>query len=179
MCSAKYRGLQPRRQHSGFVKAFAERGHKTRRSIGRAASGESDHRYRLLRVPCERPRGRRTAEQRYELAASHAPSGSQTARMDRCTINLSKIGRKVLGTNLNRSEASGALPCVLRAPGDRSGAATSPKANCASGSSSELRQVFMAGPPRVDRGDHLLTATGEIGLAAQWAWVRRIGAQRM
>src|SRR5215469_18729336 len=67
-------------------------------------------------------------------------SGAQTTRMDRRTINLPKSGRKVLGTNLNRSEAGGTLPFVLPAPGNRSGAAISPKA------SSELRQVFMAGP---------------------------------
>src|SRR5262249_28242644 len=52
-------------------------------------------------------------------------SGAQTARMDRRTINLSKSGRKVLGTNLNRSEASGR--CLLPAPQDRSGAATYPR----------------------------------------------------
>src|SRR5262249_22233205 len=72
-------GLQPRRQHSGFVEAFAERGHKTRRGIGRAASDESDHRYRLLPVPCERPRGRRGGDERYEPATIHSITSSARA----------------------------------------------------------------------------------------------------
>jgi len=72
-------GLQPRRQHSGFVEAFAERGHKTRRGIGRAASDESDHRHRLLRARRDRPSRSRAAEQRDEVASFHSITSSARA----------------------------------------------------------------------------------------------------
>src|SRR5262249_36102670 len=94
-------GLQPRRQHSGFVEAFAERGHKTRRGIGRAASDESDHRYRLLRVPCERPRGRRGADERYEPATIHSITSSARASSVAGTSMLSILAVWALMTSSN------------------------------------------------------------------------------
>src|SRR5262249_28082048 len=43
---------------TGFLEAFAERGHITRVGFGRPVSDKRDHRHRrLLRGRCERPRG--------------------------------------------------------------------------------------------------------------------------
>src|SRR5262245_52043412 len=68
---------------TGFVEAFAERGHKMQRGIGRTAIDKSDHRYRLLlRTHPERPHGGRAAEQRDELAAFHSITRSTRNRID-------------------------------------------------------------------------------------------------
>ena len=54
---------------AGFVEAFAERGRIARVGIGRSVSDKPDHRHRrLLCARRERPRGRRAAEQRDEIA---------------------------------------------------------------------------------------------------------------
>ena len=56
---------------ASFAEAFAERGRIARRGIGRPGVDEPDHRHRrLLRARRDRPRRRRAAEQRDELAAS-------------------------------------------------------------------------------------------------------------
>jgi hypothetical protein len=55
---------------AGFAEPFAERSDTAR--LGRAVADESDDRHRrLLRARRERPRCRRAAEQRDELAAFH------------------------------------------------------------------------------------------------------------
>ena len=60
---------------AGFVEAFAERGHKARVGIGRPVSDKPDHRQRrLLRARRERPRSRRAAKKRDEIAPLHVPS---------------------------------------------------------------------------------------------------------
>src|SRR5437899_2869060 len=71
---------------AGFVEAFAERYHIARGAISRPAANKPHHRYRrLLRARRERPRGRRAAEQRDELASSYVehglPSGTRCASL--------------------------------------------------------------------------------------------------
>src|SRR6516165_12025528 len=58
---------------AGFTKALAECGQKACTIDWRRTAKESDHRHRrLLRPRCERPRDRRAADQRDELAAFHS-----------------------------------------------------------------------------------------------------------
>jgi len=71
-----------------------------------------------------------------------SPQGRKRPRMDRRTINLPKSGRKVLGTNLNRSEASGALPLSCQ-PQETGGEPQHTQGKLRIGR--PLRQVFMAG----------------------------------
>src|SRR5262249_24918471 len=52
----------------GLVQALAKRSGELRAAFRRAEIQEPDHRCRLLRARCERPRRRRAAEQRDELA---------------------------------------------------------------------------------------------------------------
>jgi hypothetical protein len=55
---------------AGFVEALTERTNNAHRDLGRPAVDEADGRHhRLLRVHPDRPRSRRAAEQRDELAA--------------------------------------------------------------------------------------------------------------
>src|SRR5262249_46314537 len=70
---------------AGFVKTFAEGGHKMRDDIGRPDVDEPDH--WLPSARRERPRRRRAAEQREELAALHSITSSASAS------NLSGISR--------------------------------------------------------------------------------------
>ena len=63
---------------AGFVEAFTERSGKARGGLGRPAADEADHRHRrLLRARRERPRRRRAAEQRDELASPHIRTQAQ------------------------------------------------------------------------------------------------------
>jgi hypothetical protein len=65
-------GMEP----SGFAQALAECGDVGRERHGRCPIEEPDHRNRrLLRAGGERPRCRRSAEKRDELAASHVEHG--------------------------------------------------------------------------------------------------------
>src|SRR5262245_60144515 len=71
---------------AGFVEAFTERGGNERGGIGRPNGDEADDRHRrLLRARRERPRGRRDAEQRDEVAALdlRAHSITSSARTSR------------------------------------------------------------------------------------------------
>jgi hypothetical protein len=57
---------------AGFAQALVERAHTARPPVRRRAAKKPDHRHRsLLRARSERPRGRRAAEKRDELAAFH------------------------------------------------------------------------------------------------------------
>src|SRR5262245_26358649 len=57
---------------TGFAEALAERNNREFRDSARPPADEADERHHpLLRVHRERPRGRRAAEQRDELAPSH------------------------------------------------------------------------------------------------------------
>src|SRR5262245_2479372 len=59
-------------KHLLFCKAFAERGHNTCAALRHTGIHKSNHRHRrLLRPRRERPRRRRAAEQRDEIAPSH------------------------------------------------------------------------------------------------------------
>src|SRR5262245_56701465 len=58
---------------AGFVEALAEPGNKGR--IRLSGIDEADHRHRLLRAHRERPRNRRAAEQRKELASPYVEHG--------------------------------------------------------------------------------------------------------
>jgi hypothetical protein len=56
---------------AGFLQTLAERGDERPPPVRRSAVEETDHRHRrLLRARCERPRSRRAAEQRDEVAPS-------------------------------------------------------------------------------------------------------------
>ena len=56
-----------------FAQALVERSHTTRPQVKRFASEKPNHRHcRLLRARSKRPRSRRTAKKRDELAPSHA-----------------------------------------------------------------------------------------------------------
>src|SRR5262249_11993010 len=65
---------------AGLRKAATETGHEWFVLLGRCRIEEPDHRHRrLLRVRRERPRGRRAADERDELAAFHSiPSSSRS-----------------------------------------------------------------------------------------------------
>src|SRR5262249_37858387 len=65
---------------AGFGQALVERSQARSIGVGRQAAEIADHRHRsLLRACRERPRRRRTAEQRYELAAVHSNTSSARA----------------------------------------------------------------------------------------------------
>src|SRR5262249_47406376 len=65
---------------AGFVEAFTERGGHARGGIGRPNADEADDRHRwLLRARRERPRRRRAANERDELAALHSITSSARA----------------------------------------------------------------------------------------------------
>src|SRR5262249_6892207 len=60
-----------------FTEPFAERGDVVSIRVGPCATQQADHRHRwLLRARRERPRSRRAAEQRDELAARHSITSS-------------------------------------------------------------------------------------------------------
>src|SRR5262245_17613484 len=70
--------------------------------IGRPRAKEPDHRHRrLLRARRDRPRHRRTAEQRDELAAPHSITSSARARSDGGTSRPSAFAVLRLMTNSN------------------------------------------------------------------------------
>jgi hypothetical protein len=71
----------PALDEAGFAQTLAERGHHRGVSARRFAVEPSDHRHRrLLRLRRKRPRGRRAAEQRYELAPFHSITSSAISR---------------------------------------------------------------------------------------------------
>jgi hypothetical protein len=64
---------------TGLSKALPERGHKVAPLRGGGGVKEPDYWHRLLlRARRERPRGRRAAEKRDELAASHFEHGASS-----------------------------------------------------------------------------------------------------
>ncbi len=81
---------------------------------------------RLLRERRERPRGRRAAEQRDEIAASHVGHGlplpgvstgnQRTAQSAYRTLSLPRKHQQVLGAGLNRSESRGGCVCLKALP---------------------------------------------------------------
>ena len=63
---------------AGFIQSLAERGQIGHVALGRPGAEVPDHRYWwLLRTRLTRPRGRRTAEKRNELASLHSLSQGQ------------------------------------------------------------------------------------------------------
>jgi hypothetical protein len=111
---------------AGFANALPECGQIACTISKRRAAEKSDHRHRrLLRARRERPRGCSAAEQRYELAASHAEHGDfppvvwrrrhRAWRSVYRMFSLPQSSRQVLGSSLNRSESrrGGAKPPAL------------------------------------------------------------------
>src|SRR5262249_32785193 len=86
----------------------------------RGASEKSNHRHgRLLRSCRERPRRRRAAEQRDELASSHSITSSASASSDGGTSRPSALAGFRLITNSNlvgacTGRASGRVPLRIR-----------------------------------------------------------------
>jgi hypothetical protein len=81
-----------------FAEAFAERGYIARAGTGGPVSDKSNHWHcRLLRPRRQRPRHRRAAEKRHELAPSHMhdPFDLKTQRTARCE-RYHKLGLAVL-----------------------------------------------------------------------------------
>src|SRR5262249_40633923 len=64
---------------AGFAEPSTERSHPVRGGASRRGIDEANHRHRLLRARRERPRRRRAAEQRDELAALHSITSSARA----------------------------------------------------------------------------------------------------
>src|SRR4051812_10670928 len=78
---------------AGFAQSLAERGHKWCTQARRPGAEVSDHRHRLLLRPRrERPRDRRAAQQKYQLAASHARPLALTASRDYGSTGPPRIG---------------------------------------------------------------------------------------
>src|SRR5207247_1839078 len=64
---------------AGFVQALTEGRDMSDQRTGRHAAEKTDHRHRLLRARRERPRRRRAADERDELAAFHSITSSARA----------------------------------------------------------------------------------------------------
>src|SRR5262249_29082720 len=65
---------------SGLLESLVKRRNQVGRAFDRCAPEEPYHRHRrLLRARRERPRGRRAAEQQYEIAAPHSITSSARA----------------------------------------------------------------------------------------------------
>src|SRR5262249_11926499 len=65
---------------AGLLQTLMKRAYHGCEAVGQSAVEEPDHRHRrLLRARRERPRGRRAAEQQYELAALHSITSSASA----------------------------------------------------------------------------------------------------
>src|SRR5262245_15371506 len=65
---------------ASFRQTLEERSHKMRRAVNRGTPKKPNHRHGyLLRAPRQRPQGRRTADQRDELAALHSMTSSASA----------------------------------------------------------------------------------------------------
>src|SRR5262249_20875443 len=106
---------------AAFVQTLIERSHKVCPFGGRSSVEETDHRHCwLLRASRQRPRSRRAAEQRHELApldAEHGellpcrlasppgPIGRRRLMLGLRTLSLPQKDRQVLGTDLNCSES--------------------------------------------------------------------------
>src|SRR5215471_15329518 len=77
---------------AGFVEAFAEGGDIARVGIGRPVSDKPDHRHRgLLRACRKRPRRRRAADERDELAAFHSITSSASPSSGSGTVSPSAL----------------------------------------------------------------------------------------
>ncbi len=79
-----------------FAQALVERAHTTRPQVRRFAAEQPNHRHReLLRTRSKRPRSRRTAKKRDELAPSHAAlsraSGASCAMPKTSTLRLGGV----------------------------------------------------------------------------------------
>src|SRR5262245_65985212 len=99
---------------AGFIKALTERSGTARGDFRRPGIYESDDwHHRLLRARRNRPRRCRAAEQRDELAPSHAGHGLPSQWVCR-TISLPSTRWQVAVAGLNRSEFRG-LPAKGRA----------------------------------------------------------------
>src|SRR5262249_19599222 len=88
---------------AGFVETLTERGHVALRGLGRSGIDEAHDRHRrLLCARRERPRSRRAAEQRDELAtAAHSITSSAVARSDGGTVSPSILAVCMLMTSSN------------------------------------------------------------------------------
>src|SRR5262245_7534983 len=112
---------------AGFAQAPTESGYAGGECYSRSAVEETNHWHRrLLRARRERPRGRRAAEQRYELAALHLSHAMVMARPVRFVCRIFRVswsGRRILGADLKCSESgtwAAAASCrAQQAPGPK------------------------------------------------------------
>src|SRR5262249_9340488 len=99
---------------AGFAQATTERAQTAREHVRRFTAEVSDHRHRrLLRARRERPYGRRTAEQRYEVAPfikktrSHGTTAKRVGSAKRLRsakdlpFSSSRVGRRPVSNSLN------------------------------------------------------------------------------
>src|SRR6516164_6061871 len=87
---------------AGFVESFTERSDLAQRGVRRPAADEADDRQRrLLRARRERPRCRRAAEERDELAASHSITSSAATSSLSGTVRPSIVAVWTLKTSSN------------------------------------------------------------------------------
>src|SRR5262245_44471694 len=87
---------------AGFAEASAERSGMASGGIGPPTADEADGRHRrLLRARRERPRGRRAAEQRDELAPFHSITSSARRRKSRLIVSPSARAVLRLTTSSN------------------------------------------------------------------------------
>src|SRR5262249_39020899 len=106
---------------SSRIEALAKRVDKVRRAGSCCGSQKSDHRYGgLLRARRERPRRRRTAEQRDERAPLHSitssarpSSGSGTVRPSASAVFALMTNSNLVGCTTGRS--AGLSPLSIRA----------------------------------------------------------------
>ena len=88
---------------AGLLQALAECAQAIRERVGRCGVEEPDHRHRrLLRARRERPRRRRAAEQRDELAAFHSITSSARSRNASGSLRPSALAtvRLMISSNL-------------------------------------------------------------------------------
>src|SRR6516165_1493693 len=105
---------------AGFVEAFTERSGLARGVPSRPAVDEADDRHRrLLRLRPERPRHRRAAEQRDEVASLHSITSSASASSLSGTVTLSILAVSALMTSSNlldctTGKSAGLAPLRMR-----------------------------------------------------------------
>src|SRR5262249_49061876 len=89
----------PSLDKSNFAQSLMKSSHYASGLTGRSAAEKADHRHRLLRARCERPRGCRAAEQRDDLPPLHSITSSAVICMISGTVRPSALAVSRLITN--------------------------------------------------------------------------------
>src|SRR5262249_2524541 len=91
---------------AAFAQALTEPAQTAREHVRRFTAEVSDHRHRrLLRPRCHRPRRRRAAEQRYELAPAHVGHGEFLPRASACNATRDR-NRPTTAHQINLQKSS-------------------------------------------------------------------------